>query len=344
MSAVKPTSIESVAIIGAGFAGLACARELASRGVSVTVHDKGRGAGGRSSTRRLPRPDGEGELSFDHGAQYLTARSLAFRRQVSDWIERGVAAAWTPRIVDLSDGHRRPKSDQPLRHVGVPGMSALLRDLERGLDVHHGHRVTALERDGGWRLRLAREGDAPETAGPHDAVVVAAPAPQSAALLTPVPELRERVESARMAPSIALLLAFPRELGLDFDAAFVHGSPISWMARNSSKPGRDPEHETWVLHATPSWSARKLERPDEEIVTELLTALRVAVRFEPPPPSVARIHRWPFARVPEPLDIDCLWDAEAAVGACGDWCAGERIERAWESGRAMAARVLSPTR
>ena len=50
-----------IAIIGAGIAGLACARKLAQAGVHAVVFDKGRGIGGRVATRRA------GDLRFDHG-------------------------------------------------------------------------------------------------------------------------------------------------------------------------------------------------------------------------------------------------------------------------------------
>ena len=41
-----------VAVVGAGVAGLACARELAAAGVPVMLFDKALGSGGRACTRR----------------------------------------------------------------------------------------------------------------------------------------------------------------------------------------------------------------------------------------------------------------------------------------------------
>jgi renalase len=58
---------KDIAIIGAGIAGLACAQRLQDGGCSVTLFDKGRGAGGRMATRRVTTPFGE--IAFDHGAQ-----------------------------------------------------------------------------------------------------------------------------------------------------------------------------------------------------------------------------------------------------------------------------------
>ena len=63
----------AVAIVGAGLAGLACARVLFGAQHAVTVLEKSRGVGGRIATRRV------GRLAFDHGAQYLMVRDAGFR-------------------------------------------------------------------------------------------------------------------------------------------------------------------------------------------------------------------------------------------------------------------------
>jgi len=60
------------AIIGAGMAGITCARTLVQAGHQVTVFDKSRGLGGRMATRSSAFG------SFDHGVQYFTARDPRF--------------------------------------------------------------------------------------------------------------------------------------------------------------------------------------------------------------------------------------------------------------------------
>lgn len=81
-----------IAIIGAGMAGLTCGQRLFANGHKVQLFDKGRGPGGRISSRRV---DVDGEtLHFDHGAQYFTARDERFVRQVEDWEADGIVARW----------------------------------------------------------------------------------------------------------------------------------------------------------------------------------------------------------------------------------------------------------
>src|SRR3990167_5715659 len=107
-----------IAIIGAGIAGLACARRLQLAGVSVTLIDKSRGPGGRMSTRR-----GE-QWQCDHGAQYFTARQPLFRAEVQRWLKAGVAARWQPRL-SVFGGSQVHELDPSLeRFVGVPRMTS----------------------------------------------------------------------------------------------------------------------------------------------------------------------------------------------------------------------------
>ena len=61
-----------IAVVGAGMAGVVCARTLVQAGHRVTLFEKSRGLGGRMSTRRTEFG------GFDHGAQYFTVRDARF--------------------------------------------------------------------------------------------------------------------------------------------------------------------------------------------------------------------------------------------------------------------------
>ena len=69
-----PRSVQHFAIVGAGMAGIACARTLVQAGHRVTLFEKSAGIGGRMSTRRSQFG------TFDHGAQYFTVRDARFAR------------------------------------------------------------------------------------------------------------------------------------------------------------------------------------------------------------------------------------------------------------------------
>lgn len=320
-----------MAVVGAGLSGLTCARTLADRGHRVRVFDKARGAGGRMSTRRA------GDWRFDHGAQYFTVRDPGFRLQIESWREVGLVVRWDGTIAVLDSGQTVSTARNIERYVAVPGMNAICRHLAEGLDLRFGTRVERLERSGGrWRLWS----DDSSALGSFDFVVVSAPAPQTAALLeASAPETAARAMAVDMAPCWAVMAAFPEPLELGFDGAFVNRSPLSWVARNGSKPGR-PAGEAWVLHAAPGWSRRHLELGPEAAAARLLDAFTEAAGGLKSTPTNLQAHRWRFALPENPLSESCLFDTDLRLAACGDWCGGPRVEGAFLSGRAAAGRVL----
>jgi renalase len=140
---LHPTEHDSqlrVAVVGAGISGLICAKRLQDHGFEVTVFEKSRSVSGRAATRR-----GEPQLSFDHGAQYFTVRDSVFAQSVEKWVQLGIVAEWTGRIVDVDGPNVLPKTDQPVRYVGVPGMTAMARHMAEGIPVPFETRITRLE-------------------------------------------------------------------------------------------------------------------------------------------------------------------------------------------------------
>ena len=315
-------------MIGAGLAGLACARDLQAAGLAVRLFDKGRAAGGRLATRRAEAAGAR--LQFDHGAQYVRAEGAELAATLA---ELG-ARAWP------DEG----------RVVGVPGMSALARRLAEGLSLTTGRHALALAGvPGEWRVRHAdaarvRPGAAvPEHElaedGPFTAAVVAVPAPQAIPLLAPhAPGFAAALEAVRFAPCWTVMAAFPGRLALG-DTLRPAASPIGWAARDSSKPGRDGLAECWVVQATPAWTREHLEDPPARVIDELLAAL-AELAGPLPAPIHREAHRWRYALVETPLGSPCLWDPSARLGVAGDGCIAGRAEAAWDSGRALARAIL----
>lgn len=315
-----------VCVIGAGWAGLSAASDLRAAGLDVVVVDKARGPGGRCATRRQ---DG---FAFDHGGQYFTARSEAFAVAVEDWKSRKLVAPWTPEIKVFGPRPKMNKSAPAERLVGVPGMNAVFKHLSTGLDVRCGWRAGQVRRSGDvWHI--LRDDAHDEIAA--RSLLVTAPPQQAADLLRDCSALAEQIEAVPMNPCWAVMLGFEHPLERDFDAAFDNDGPLSWLARNSSKPGRSGE--AWLLHASPDWSRRYLEAEPDWVADQLLKAFRARVPAAADrSPQLISAHRWRYALAPAPLRQDCLFDASRALGVAGDWCAGNRIEGAWTSGRAAA--------
>jgi predicted NAD/FAD-dependent oxidoreductase len=321
----------SVAVIGAGMAGVTVARLLSERGYPVRIFDKGRGIGGRMSTRR------EGDCSFDHGCQFFTVRDDRFRSYVESWRDAGLVSPWRHRIANCDKGAITVLQDETVRYVGVPGMNAMIKRMAEGLPVQLATRIERIdETDEGWRL-VADSGPLDDV---FDIVIVTAPSEQAADLLKPAPALQAKAASVRMQPCWAVMAMFEFELDAPFEAAFVRNSPLVWIANGGSKPGR-AAHEAWVLHASPAWSRAHLEDKPEAVIEQLLRAFYEAIGTKVVEPSVALAHRWRYAAPENALDVGFLWDDELNIGAAGDWCLNARVENAFLSGFLLADRILA---
>lgn len=315
-----------IAIIGAGMAGAACARSLADRGFEVTLFDKGRSVGGRMAQRRI------GEMAFDHGAQFIGARDARFVEAIEAWRSRGLVADWP----GATAGDGRPVM------VGVPAMNAPVKALLQGLPVRTSCRIDRLEpADDVWSLvdELGRRHEV------FDAIVIAVPAPQAVALLQASASIEAAalaacLDDVKIAPCWATMVAFAAPIDPAWTGRRLEDEVLAWVARNSSKPGRDGA-ETWTLHATPEWSQKLLEEPAERVAAEMLQAFARLMGRPALATEHLSAHRWRYALVTRAMGDPCLWDASCGVGLCGDWCLGPRVEAAFLSGSALADMITA---
>jgi len=301
----------------------------------VVVFERLPVAGGRVATRiagniELPAA-GSVDLSFDHGAQYFTVRDTRFSEVVAYWQRDRIVAPWNARIVCFDGEGWEEVPDGTARYVGVPGMQAIAARLAEGLDIRFGSRIESLSTLTGF-----------------DRVIVAVPADQAVPLLEGAPALAARAAAVKMLPCWAVMAAFEDRVRARFDAAFVSGSPLGWVARNSSKPASPKRSEggpargdagaardrvdTWVLHATTAWSAAHADDPPDAVAPFLLEAFHDLVHAGLPRVFHFAAHRWRHAIADPGLAAGAMHDRARGISVCGDWCSGPRIENAFLSG------------
>jgi hypothetical protein len=314
----------TIAVVGAGMAGLSAARALVDRGHDVTVFEQSREPGGRVATRiisAIDLPRGlSGEVAFDHGAQYLTVRDDRFSVLAAELERDRVIAKWNGRIVSFDAEGWDDLNSETARYVGTPDMQAVADTMARGLSITYGQRIDSLR----------------ELSAAVDHVVLAVPADQARTLIASVPELSARLPAVVMRPCWTVMAAFEERVAARFDAAFVNGSALGWIARNSSKPKRNWKIDTWVLQASTAWSQAHLDDRPDDVGAFLMETFGDLVRAGLPRAFYATVHRWRYALADPPLAVGAIHDGSARVTLCGDWCRGSRLEDAYLSGLTAA--------
>jgi renalase len=319
----------SVAIIGAGLAGLSCATRLQALGFQVQVYEKSRGPSGRMSTRH-----GE-DWSVDHGAQYFTARDPLFIKTLDAWIKAGVAAEWHPSLSVYDGSQWREGNSRERRYVGVPAMNSPGQYLAKNISIEFNQTIDKIyQQDGKWFLHSQENGEITQS---FDYLVLAIPAPQNYALTKLVDSsIDECFSSVDMQGCWTVMARFLEKAPMPFDAAFINNEIISWISRNNSKPGRTGQ-ETWTIHANPQWSQQWIELDKEEASKIILeSAKKLGLNCQNTEISV---HRWRYASGAINTAMGCILNKDNNLGLCGDWLNGGRVEGAWLSGYKLASAI-----
>ena len=347
---MTPSNVKTknIAVVGAGMAGVTCARTLMQAGHQVTLFEKSTSVGGRMATRHTAFG------SFDQGAQYFTVRDPRFVQALQT--VPGLCKRWSANTIRVLDEQGQVAAaglpTTEAHWVPTPGMNALVSRWALPLMEQHRveleTRVTRIERDAlnsrQWQLHTEGPGGAQHVFSSFDAVLLALPARQTRMLLQTAQQfdlLLQQIDQVKVAPCWTLMLAFPQAmqpglsaLGPQWNAARSTHHRIAWLARESSKPGRGAV-ERWTVQASPAWSQEHLEDDARRVQAKLLKAFSevTGIRAEP---AYVDSHRWRYAQTTQALGKSHLWDASAGLGVCGDWCLGHRVENAFVSGLELA--------
>lgn len=329
-----------VAVIGAGISGLTCAQQLHASGYKVVVIEKSRGVGGRVATRRLY------ETFADHGACYLNPQEEELQKLVKILCDRHLLQVWTDTVYEL-DTTLHPQSSVP-RYVAPSGMNAIAKFLAQGLEIHLNHRVEQITpTNQTWQLTT-------ETATfEAKAIVAAIPAPQALMLVEPLAESNfpatflDSLRSVEFYPCLSVMAGYSADRQQELEqrnpnwkACSLSDSDLAWIGLDSSKR-LAPEFPVFVLHSTAEYATRHLDAPDlQPAAQQMLNRAADCLMPWLSAPNWFQIHRWRYAFPSRPLNQDYLAiSTPLPLVCCGDWCWGNLIDGALQSGLAAATQI-----
>jgi predicted NAD/FAD-dependent oxidoreductase len=320
-----------IAIIGAGLSGLSAAHLLKDY-AEITLFEKARGVSGRMSTRRAE------PYFFDHGAQYFTARTKPFQDFIQPLLDQGIIERWNARYMKFEGNQiieRKQWINEEPRYVGVPGMNQVAKFLAQGLDIHINTRIVSLTHQDKWKLTDEQD----QQYSGFDWVICTAPAPQAVELLPVSFKYHADIRASQMRACFSLMLGFEQNLPLEFEAAHVTDSDVSWIAVNSHKPKR-PGHFTLMVHSSGEYAEARIDDDRKQVMQHLIAETSRIIGCDVGTADYKTIHGWRYANNAERNQISTIFlDKEHKLAACGDWCLGGRVEGGFTSAYNLALKM-----
>jgi predicted NAD/FAD-dependent oxidoreductase len=326
-------------VVGAGVAGLACARALDRAGRGVLVLDRARRVGGRCATRRF-----EGQPA-DVGPMFFHGRDPGFLAALEEVPGVTLVEGWPARVE--GDGQPcQPGALEPStrRFAFAEGMNVFPKHLAAGLDIRQQANVTRIRAEGaGFALDCA-DGSVFRCRD----LVLALALEETRALLDTLPAAPE-LDSARAllgmffsVPSLTVIAGYPPGRELPWDLLYPDPSDVLQLIAHDSAKRRDPRFLTLVCQARPRWSRARLDQPMVEWSPELIEAAGAVLGPWALRPLWTYPHRWRHARVDRSCELAApmritLGEGQT-LGLAGDLFApGGGVQAAWLSGERLAA-------
>ena len=315
------------AIVGAGISGLMAATYLAEKGKNSVIFDKGRGPGGRMSTRRF------GKFRLDHGAQFFTVRDPRFEKYVQGWEKAGVAEIWCKGFSGTGDGHPRFR--------GTEGMNSIPKWLAGQLDVRTGHKVKSIRFVNNlWHLDFE---DSQSISA--DKLLMTSPVPQTIALLEAgqvelATTTRNFLSLISYDPCISLMVIPKKPLFMPEHGGWqINEEPLQFVADNQLKGLPNPG-QALTIHLSPRASTEHWESGPEKLSDLVIGELRK--KGKDLVIEDIQVHRWRYSQ-PSRLHDESFLVAKGVPNLvfAGDAFAGPTVEGAALSGLSAAQAMIS---
>ena len=315
-------------IVGSGIAGSTIAN-LLSKKYSVEIFDKARGPGGRASNRRY-----KGNISFDHGLQYISPKEIEFKKFILELEKKNVLKEWSGNHLDLTF----EKKKKSIKYIGSNGNNDICKYLIKNIKVNYNSTVTDVKFNSNyWTITLNHKDQVF-----FKFLILTCPLPQLKTLALKYIKKKVSNLNVNMIPNITVMAAYKNYKKLPINSIKFHDKMISWAAQENSKNRFKTNQILWTIQCTESFSKKiinlfKKNKNKYELI--ILKKFQDLLGYQTKNIIFKNIHGWGFAYSKFDTKLDSIWFNNNKLGICADWFKGSKAEGSWLSAKSLYKKI-----
>ena len=316
-------------IIGSGISGATIANAL-SKKYSLDVYDKARGAGGRSSNKKLKKNE-----SFDHGVQYISPKSVKFKRFIKGLINKKIVKSWTGKHIFLNTDKKEDKKHTKI--IGKKGNNSISKYLLKDINCNFNSEVTKiLNKNKVWEIFFS---DGSKRL--YKSLILTCPFPQLKKISKRYINHSFINKRIKMDANITVMMAIKKNKH-NISSYFFNDKILGWAGNENSKNRFSSKNDLWTLQSTYVWANQKINKNREN--KKLNTKILIEKFFELTDIKKTKVlfslnHGWKYSSSSKPLRIKSYWNSSLSLGVCADWFVGPRLESGWISAQDLFKKI-----
>ena len=321
--------MSSFCVIGSGISGATIAN-LLSKKHTVDLFDKARGPGGRSSFKRLDKVKG-----FDHGTQYISPKTLAFKKFTKELIRKKVLKNWGGKHLFLNQIKKEKINHTKI--IGRKGNNDISKYLLKNINCYFQNELKKIDyKQKKWILTFANG-----QKKIYEKLILTCPFPQLFKLAKKFiksPFIKKKI---KMDANITVMITI-KKTNKNISSYFFNDKILGWTAKENSKKRFKSKLDLWTLQSTYNWANKKINKNQENL--ELNSKVLIDNFFKLTGIKKTKIlsslnHGWKFSSNPKPLNVKSYWNSSLGLGVCADWFVGPRLESGWISANDLYKKI-----
>jgi len=321
--------MSSYCVIGSGISGATIANLLSKKN-SVHIYDKARGPGGRCSFKRLNKSKG-----FDHGAQYISPKSIRFKKFIENLIKKKILKKWSGKHIFLNKIKKENKNH--VKIIGCKGNNDISKHLIKHIKCNFQSELEKVKFiNNKWKLDFKKN-----QTKYYDNLILTCPFPQLKKLTKKYikdPFINKKI---KMDANITVMIKIKKS-NKNISSFLFNDKILGWAAKENSKKRFKSNYDLWTLQSTYEWANKRINKNKEnkednsKILIDkffVLSGIKKTQIFN------SLNHGWKYSSNSRPFKLKSYWNNKLNLGVCADWFVGPRVEAGWISANDLFKKI-----